>query len=146
MDFSARFACDLSCFGLVVQASLSDCVSFDPFAFEQDGLATSEIDVGGSEIVEALMVSPMVVMLDDGGDLGFQVFLREVVFEQDAVLQRLVPAFDLALRLRMAGSAVDLVDLVFLQPFTEIGSEPPRLYRRPFGLSYAAIAGASSMA
>jgi hypothetical protein len=52
--------------------------------------------------------------------------LEEVVFEQDAVLQRLVPAFDLPLRLRMTGSALDLVDLVFLQPFAEIGSDVTR--------------------
>jgi hypothetical protein len=34
-----------------------------------------------------------------------------------------MPAFDFALGLRMAGSAVDLVDLVFLQPLTEVGSD-----------------------
>ena len=94
---------DLSGFGLVVQAAVSDGVSFDPFAFEQDGLAASEVDVGGREIVEALVVSAMVVMLDESRDLSFEVFLEEVVFQEDAVLQRLVPAFDLALCLRMAG-------------------------------------------
>jgi hypothetical protein len=97
----------------VVQAALFDCVSFDPFTFEQDGLAASEVDVGRGEIVEALVVSAMIVMLDEGRDLGFEVFLEEVVFEQDAVLQRLVPAFDLALGLRMAGSAVDLLDPLY---------------------------------
>lgn len=106
---------DLSCFGVVVQATLSDGVSFDPFAFEQDGLAAPEVDVSRGEIVEALVVSAMVVMVDEGRDLGFEVFPEEVVFEQDAVLQRLVPAFDLALRLRMAGSAMDLLDLVFFR-------------------------------
>lgn len=59
----------------VVQASLSDCVSFDPLTFEQDGLAASEVHVGRGEIVEALVVSSMIVMLDDGqkhasADLG----------------------------------------------------------------------------
>lgn len=44
-------------FGLVVQAALSDGVSFDPFTFEQDGLAASEVDVGWGEIVEAFVVS-----------------------------------------------------------------------------------------
>ena len=97
---------DLSGFGLVVQAAFSDGVSFDPFAFEQDGLCASEVDVGGSEIVEALMVTAMIVMLDEGCNLGFEVLLEEVVFKQDAVLQRLVPAFDFPLRLRVAGSAV----------------------------------------
>ncbi len=110
----------------MVQAALSDCVSFDPFAFDEDGLAAPEVDVGGREIVEALVVSAMVVVLDEGCDLGFEVFLEEVVFEQDAVLQRLMPAFDLALRLRMPRSAVNLVDLVCLQPFAEIGGDITR--------------------
>lgn len=81
----------------MVQAALSDGVSFDPFAFEQDGLAASEVDVGWGKIVEASVVSAMVVVLDEGRDLRLKVFLEEVVFQQDAVLQRLVPAFDLAL-------------------------------------------------
>lgn len=110
----------------MVQATLFDGVAFDPFAFEQDGLAAPEVDVGRGEIVEALVVSAMVVVLDEGYDLGFEVFFEEVVFEQDAVLQSLMPAFDFPLCLRMAGSAVNLVDLVCLQPFTEIGSDVTR--------------------
>lgn len=41
----------------------------------------------------------MIVILDEGRDLGFEVFLEELVFEQDAVLERLMKAFDLTLRL-----------------------------------------------
>ena len=52
-------------FGLVVQAALSDRVSFDPFAFEQDGLAAAEVDVGRGEIVEALVVSAIMVVDDE---------------------------------------------------------------------------------
>nr|WP_205909019.1 transposase [Rhizobium album] len=40
-----------------------DRVSFDLFAFEQDGLAASETEVSGGEIVEALVVSAMIVVL-----------------------------------------------------------------------------------
>ena len=111
---------DLSRFGLVVQAALSDGFAFDPFPFQRDDIAAPEVDVGRSEIVEALVVSPMIVMLDESRDLGFEVLLEEVVFQQDAVLQRLVPALDLALGLGVAGSPVNLVDLVFVQPFAEI--------------------------
>jgi len=46
----------------LVQAALSDGVAFDPFAFDQDGLAASEVDVSRGEMVEALVVSPMIVM------------------------------------------------------------------------------------
>ena len=40
--------------------------------------------------------------------LGFEIAGQVVVFEQDAVLERLMPAFDLALCLRMAGSAANV--------------------------------------
>ena len=125
-SFRLGLRVDLSRFGLVVQAALSDGLSFDPFAFEQDGLAAPEVDVGRGEIVEALVVSPVIVMLHEGRDLGFEVFFEEVVFQQDAVLQRLMPAFYLALRLRMTRSAVDLVNVESLQPFTEIGGDVTR--------------------
>lgn len=36
-------------------------------------LATSEIGVGGSEVVEALVISPMVVVIDECRDLGFEI-------------------------------------------------------------------------
>lgn len=67
-------------------------------------MAASEVDVGRCEIVEALVVSAMIVMLNESRDLGFEVFQEEVVFQQDAVLQRLVPPFDLA-RKPASGSA-----------------------------------------
>jgi hypothetical protein len=67
-SFRLGLRVDLSRFGVVVQATLSDRVAFDPFAFEQDGLAASEIDVGRSESLEALLVSAMIVVLDEGRD------------------------------------------------------------------------------
>jgi hypothetical protein len=33
-------------FVLVQQAAVLDCLSFDPFLFQQDGVATAEVDVG----------------------------------------------------------------------------------------------------
>lgn len=39
----------------------------------------------------------MVVMLDEGDDLGLDVAGQEVVLKQDAVLEGLAPALDLAL-------------------------------------------------
>lgn len=71
-------------------------------------MTAPEVDVGGCQISDAFMVSLVIVVLDEGGDLGFKVFGEEVVFEQDAVLQSLVPALDLALGLRMARRTVDL--------------------------------------
>ena len=36
----------------------------------------------------------MVVMIDEGFDLGFEIARQEVVLEQDAVFQGLVPTLD----------------------------------------------------
>ena len=85
------------------QAPVFHGLSLDPFSLQQNGVAAPEVDVGRGEIVEALVVAPVIVVLDEGGDLGFEVARQEVVFEQDAVLQRLMPALDLALGLGMAG-------------------------------------------
>ena len=49
----------------MLQASLLDGLSFDPFPFQQDGFATSEVYVGGCEIFEALVISVVVVMIDE---------------------------------------------------------------------------------
>ncbi len=81
----------------MVQAALSDGVAFNPFAFEQDGLAAPEIDVGWGEIVEAFVVSTMIVILDEGRDLRLKVFLEDVVFQQDGVTTRkcwICPTFE----------------------------------------------------
>ena len=57
--------------------------------------------VGGGEVAEALVVAPMIVMGDEGIDLGFEVAGQIVVFQQDPVLEGLVPTLDLALGLGM---------------------------------------------
>ena len=51
------------------------------------------------------MVAGVIVVLDEGADLGLEIAGQVVVFEQDAVLERLVPALDLALRLGMVRRA-----------------------------------------
>jgi hypothetical protein len=49
-------------------------------------LAASEVDVGRGKIVEALVIAPMIVMLDEGSDLRFEIAWQEVVLQKDAVL------------------------------------------------------------
>jgi hypothetical protein len=86
----------------MVQAPEFDGLSFDPFSSQQDGLPASEGDVGWGEIIEALVITPVVVSLDEGRNLGFEIAGQEVILQQDAVLERLMPALDLALGLGMA--------------------------------------------
>ena len=88
----------------MLQAPVFDCFAFNPFSFQKYGLTTPEVDVGGREIFQALVVSLMVVMTNERIDLRLQVARQIIVFQQDAVLQRLMPALDLALGLRVIGS------------------------------------------
>ena len=84
----------------VLQAPMLDGLSLDPFALFEDGGCSAEVGVGRGHVVQALVVALVVVVLDEGLDLGLEVAGQDVVFEQDAVLQGLVPTFNLALRLR----------------------------------------------
>jgi len=44
----------------VAQATIGNGLSFDPFSFCQDGWAPPEVDVGGGEIVDALVVAAVI--------------------------------------------------------------------------------------
>jgi hypothetical protein len=35
---------------------LGDCLSFDPFPFDQNGPVAPEVDVGGCQVADALMI------------------------------------------------------------------------------------------
>ena len=85
----------------VLQASGFDGVAFDPFSFQQDGMTAPEVDVGRGQVADALVVPEMIVVGDEVADLLLEITGQVVVLEQDAVLERLVPAFDLSLRLGM---------------------------------------------
>ena len=42
--------------------------------------------VSGCDVVDALVIAPMVVVIGEGFDLGFKITGQEVVGQQDAVL------------------------------------------------------------
>ena len=50
---------------VVKQPTVLDGLAFDPFSFQQDGLTAPEVDVGRGEIVEALVIAPVVVVRDE---------------------------------------------------------------------------------
>jgi len=39
-----------------------DCFAFCPFSFQQDGLTPPEVDVGRGEIIDALVIAPVIVL------------------------------------------------------------------------------------
>ena len=104
----------------MLQAPALDGLSFDPFSFQQDGLSASEVDVGGGEITQAFVITPMIVVLDERIDLGFEVTGQIVILQQNPVLQGLVPSLDLALGLRMVGSATDMLHAPIIEPFSQV--------------------------
>jgi hypothetical protein len=55
---------------VVLQAPMFDGLSLDPFTLFDDGCGPSEVSVGGRHVVQALVVALVVVMLDEGFDLG----------------------------------------------------------------------------
>jgi hypothetical protein len=50
-------------------------------------LPAPEVNICGREVVDALVLSLMIVMIDKCLDLRFKVCWEEVVIQQDAVLQ-----------------------------------------------------------
>jgi len=100
----------------VQQAAVGDGLSFDPFPFDQNGLAPPEVDVGWRQVADALVISQVIVVGDEGRDLGFEIARQVIVFEQDAVLERLMPALDLALGHRMIRRAVDVLHVLAIVP------------------------------
>ena len=64
----------------MLQAALQYGVSLDPFALEQDGLTSSGEDVGGRQVAQAFMVAPVIVVLDEGIDLGPEIARQVGVF------------------------------------------------------------------
>ena len=72
------------------------------------------------------MIASVIVVLNEARDLGFEITGQIIVLEQNAVLERLVPALDLALGLGMARSAANMQQAVVLQPFGEVARDVAR--------------------
>ena len=53
----------------MLQTAVFDGVSFDPFSFEQNGMAAPEVDVGRCQVAEAFVRSATIVMIGKGCDL-----------------------------------------------------------------------------
>ena len=110
----------------MLQAPVLDGPSFDLLAFQQDGLAPPEVDIGRCQIVRALVITPVIVVRDEGLDLGFELTGQVVVLEQDAVLQGLMPSLDLSLGLRMIGGASGVPHIPLVEPVGQVAGDVPR--------------------
>jgi len=68
------------------QAALLDGPALDALTLQQDGLRPAEIDISRGQIVPALVVAPVVILLDKGLNLGLQRARQLVIFQQNAIL------------------------------------------------------------
>ena len=66
------------------------------------------------------MIAGIVVTRHEGRDPAFKMPAKARVLKQDAVLERLMPALDLALGLRVIGGAADVFHFLLIQPLREI--------------------------
>ena len=108
---------------LMLQAPVCDCLALDPFAFQEDSLSAPEVDVSWGKIVEALVIAGMVVVRHEGGDLAFEIAGQVVVLKQDAVFERLMPALDFALGLRVIRRSADMLDVLLVQPIGQVARD-----------------------
>ena len=81
----------------MLQSTVGNGLSFDPLSFGQDRRAAPAVDVCGGEIVDALVASAVIVVVDESRNLSFEIAGQEVIFQQDAVFESLMPALDFAL-------------------------------------------------
>lgn len=89
-----------------------ECLSFDPISLLLNDLVTSEEDVGGCGVVQALVATLVNVMIGEGLSLIFEVSGWAIVLQQSAVLQGPLPPLDLALSLWMAWRAARLLHVL----------------------------------
>src|SRR5664279_3569894 len=104
----------------MLQASFCDGCSLDAFALGEDCLGPTEVDVGWSEIVDALVITDVVIMLDECVDLPLEIARQVVVVEQNAILQGLVPTLDLSLSLGMIRRPAHMLHALVPEPSGQI--------------------------
>ena len=68
------------------------------------------------------MITLSVVVVDELGNAGFQIARQIIVFQQYLVLQRAMPALDLALRHRVIRSSSCVVHAALVEPVFEFGA------------------------
>ena len=108
---------------LVLQAPRLDGPFFDLRSPFDDGCVPPEVNVCGREVVDASVITTVVVVIHECLDLMFEVAGQVVVLQQDPVFERLMPALDLTLSLWMMGCATDVVHALVFQPLSQIAAD-----------------------
>src|SRR6516165_9811155 len=120
-EFLAHLVEGSGCDCLLMQAaSLLDGFSFDLFPPFKNGLAAPEVDVSRRQVVQALVISTVVVVPDELLDALFELSWQVVVVQQDPVFHRAMISLDFALRHRVVRPAADMSDAVVLEPLAKL--------------------------
>ena len=107
----------MSCGDLAVMLAPGfESLSFDPFSLFQDGLSPPDVDIGRGQIIDARVIAVVVVVIHEGFKAGLKISGEEVVFQQDAVLQGLVPSFNFALGLQVIWRTPSVLHTLVAQP------------------------------
>src|SRR5882724_10189060 len=107
--------------------SLLDGFSFDLFPPFKNGLTAPEVDVSRRQVVQALVVSTVVVVADELLDALFELSWQVVVVQQDPVFHRAMISLDLALRHRVIRLAADMSDAVLHDPHANLPRPAPAI-------------------
>jgi len=101
----------------MLQATLLDCQFLDLIPFPDDGFVAPEVDVSWCDVVQAFVVSLVVVVIDEGPDLALEITGQIVVLQQNPVLHGLMPAFNFELmRWMPPPSGIDCAKVVSYEP------------------------------
>jgi hypothetical protein len=92
----------------MLQAAIGNGHVLDRVALGKDLRSSAKVDVGGLHVVEARVVAGMAVIADEVSHPLLGIARQLVIVKQDAVLERLMLALDLALCLGMAGRTADI--------------------------------------
>src|SRR5690606_40988827 len=95
-------------------------------ALLEAGSGSAGLGGGWCHVDEAFVVTSVVIMLAEGFDMGLRVTGQEVIFEQDAILEGLMPALDLALGLGMHRSAAHMAHFPALDIFRQFTRDVAR--------------------
>jgi len=66
----------------IVRATSRDGPFLDPFSFRQNRLTASEVNIGWGQVFQALMVSLMIVVIDERLDRFFKITGEKVVLRR----------------------------------------------------------------
>jgi len=65
----------------MLQAAVCDGCTLDVFTLGKDYLGPVEVDVSRREVVQALVIADVVIVLDEGFDLPFEIAGQVIVLE-----------------------------------------------------------------